>query len=42
MMRRFKNEGFLWFKKLKKNKKLEMQKATTKVQKKEEIKNTCP
>ena len=42
-MRRFKNEGFFfWFKKLKENKKLEMQKATKEVQKKKrEIKNTC-
>ena len=38
MMRRFKNEGFLWFKKLK-NTKLEMQKATTKVQKKKKKKS---
>ena len=40
MMRRFKNEGFLWFKKLKKQK-IGDAKSDHKSSKKEEIKNTC-
>ena len=42
MMRRFKNESFFWFKKLKKTKNWRCKKATKKVQKKKNQKHLYP